>query len=191
MGILEVLLSGVGLSMDAFAVALSTAVCMKGKLRVWHVVKVALFFGLFQALMPTIGYYLGRFFAGYVESISAWVAFVLLAVIGGKMLVEAIWHGPESDARSTDNPVDTKVLAVLAIATSIDALAVGISFAFVQGMHILPSVGLIGITTFVISAIGVVIGKKSGDLLGRKAEIAGGAILILIGLKILIEHLMG
>ena len=184
MGLIELILVAIGLSMDAFAVSVCNAMTVNN-LRLRDAAKFGLFFGFFQALMPLIGWAAGKTFSSYVTAFDHWVAFVLLAFIGGKMIYDASC-GCEDEA--SENPLSFKVLFVLAIATSIDALAVGITFAFMQ-MSILPSVLLIGAITFLISTMGALIGKKAGDALGNKAEIAGGIILILIGAKILIEHL--
>ena len=184
MGLLELILIAIGLSMDAFAVSISSAMTID-KLRYRDAAKFGIFFGAFQALMPLTGYLAGKTFSQYIVALDHWVAFILLGFIGGKMLYEAI-KGEEEE--TADNPLSFKVLLVLAIATSIDALAVGVTFAFMQ-INILSSVLLIGLITFVISTVGALIGKKAGNLLGHRAEIAGGIILILIGAKILIEHL--
>ena len=163
MGFLELLLIGVGLSMDAFAVAVCQGLCMP-KLNLRYAAVIALFFGGFQALMPYAGWLLGAQFAGYIQHLDHCLAFFLLAFIGGKQLL------------------------LMAVATSIDALAVGVTFAFLN-VDILPAVTVIGCTTFVISLAGVVIGTFFGARLQRWAEIAGGVILILLGGKILLEHL--
>lgn len=188
MSFIELLLVAVGLAMDAFAVSVSSGIAARG-LRLRNAVKTGLFFGVFQAAMPTLGYFLGQFFASCVESISAWVAFGLLVFIGVKMLYESL--RPDKEERAvTNDPFGTKVLLILAVATSIDALAVGITLAFLPGSNIFLSAGVIGAVAFVISVAGVILGKKTGDLLGNKAEIAGGLILIAIGIKILVQYLM-
>lgn len=189
MHFLELFFIAVSLAMDAFAVSVSSGITIR-KLKVWHAVKIGLFFGVFQAIMPTIGYYLGQFFARYVESVSSWVAFILLTFIGMRMVHEAIKSKGE-EKPATNDPLNSKVLLVLAVATSIDALAVGIGFAFLPGVNIAISAATIGLVAFVISVFGTFLGKKAGDILGNKAEIAGGLILILIGVKILIQHLLG
>lgn len=183
-GIFELVLIAVGLSMDAFAVSICNAMTVNN-LRLRDAAKFGLFFGVFQALMPLIGWAAGKTFSSYVVALDHWVAFVLLSFIGGKMIFDAV-RGEEEC--SNENPLKFKVLLVLAIATSIDALAVGITFAFME-MAVLPSVLLIGSITFLISTVGALIGKKAGGALGSRAEIVGGIILILIGAKILIEHL--
>ena len=187
MGFAELFLIAVGLSMDAFAVAVCKGLAMKGKVNRVHALVIALFFGGFQAVMPLIGWALGRQFEASITRVDHWVAFVLLAVIGAKMVWEALREG---DACPVDAPprLDLKELTVLALATSIDALAVGITFAFLKA-NIVLSVSLIGLTTFAFSLGGVFIGHSFGARFKKKAEIFGGAILILIGLKILLEHL--
>jgi len=185
MGILELLLIGVGLSMDAFAVSICKGLNMR-KINYFHGFITALFFGFFQAFMPLIGFFLGKQFNSYITSIDHWITFVLLAFIGGKMIFEAIKE--EEECKSCNDILNIKELFVLAVATSIDALAVGVTFAFME-VSIIPSVLLIGVTTFIISFIGVIIGNIFGSKYKEKAEIFGGIILILIGIKILIEAL--
>lgn len=189
MGFIELFLIGVGLSMDAFAVSVCKGLNMREKLNMKHAAVIALFFGGFQALMPVIGYFLGVNFEKYITSFDHWIAFVLLAFIGGKMVFDAIkeWNSPD-EAEENGDKLDIKELFMLAVATSIDALAVGITFAFLN-TGIWGAVTIIGITTFVLSIVGVVIGNKFGGKYKTKAELAGGIILILIGLKILLEHL--
>lgn len=184
MGFWELFLIALGLSMDAFAVAICKGLKMQ-KLRLGQGAVIALFFGGFQALMPLIGWFLGKQFERYITSVDHWIAFVLLAFIGGKM----IWESFEKDkAEKGGGAFDLKELLLLAVATSIDALAVGITFAFLK-VKIWASVGLIGVTTFLLSALGVLIGHKFGARFKSKAELAGGLILVLMGLKILLEHL--
>lgn len=187
MGFLEVFLIGVGLSMDAFAVAVCKGLCMK-RLDVRQTAVIALFFGGFQALMPLAGWALGRQFESYITAVDHWIAFVLLALIGGKMLWEA-FHGEGSDECPVDGAeLDLKELALLAVATSIDALAVGITFAFLQ-VDIALSAAMIGATTFVLSAVGVAAGHFFGARFEKPASVVGGTVLVLIGCKILLEHL--
>ena len=182
------LLMGVGLSMDAFAVSICKGLSMR-KVNKKQCLVIGLFFGGFQALMPFIGWVLGSQFEQYITSIDHWIAFILLGFIGGKMVVEAIREKDEAvEVGKMDPPLDLKEMFILAIATSIDALAVGITFAFLQ-VPIVEAVSVIGITTFVISVIGVYVGNFFGNRYKKKAELAGGMILILIGLKILLEHL--
>ena len=179
---------GVGLSMDAFAVAICKGLAMP-KLDKVQTLVIALFFGGFQALMPFIGWMLGKQFEAYITSFDHWVAFVLLAIIGGKMILDVIKGGDdEEETAVTESKLDIKELFMLAVATSIDALAVGISFAFLQ-VKIVSAITVIGCTTFCISAIGVFVGHKFGAKYEDKASLVGGVILILIGLKILLEHL--
>lgn len=185
MGVLEVFLIGIGLSMDAFAVAVCRGLKMQ-KLNFGQTALIALFFGGFQALMPLIGWFLGTQFESYITAVDHWIAFVLLAIIGGKMIYDSFKK--EEDNSSEKSVLNIKELLVMAIATSIDALAVGITFAFLN-VNIWSSVSIIGVTTFVLSTIGVLIGHKFGAKYKNKAELAGGVILVLIGLKILLEHL--
>ena len=187
MGIIELLLIGVGLSMDAFAVAICKGLGMS-RLNMRQAAVIALFFGGFQALMPFIGWAAGSQLADFITPIDHWVAFVLLAFVGGKMLWDAFHEEDEDEASAADAKLDLKELLMLAIATSIDALAVGITFAFLQ-VDIAPSVAIIGCTTFVISFAGVAVGHFFGARFERPSTIAGGVVLILIGLKILLEHL--
>ena len=185
MTLFEIILVGVGLSMDAFAVSICKGLSMK-KLKWKNAVIVGAYFGIFQAIMPLSGYLLGTTFSDLVISIDHWIAFILLTTIGGKMLKEAYSNNEEDE----NDKLDFKTMLVLAIATSIDALAVGITFAFFE-INIIKAISIIGFLTFTISAIGVIIGNKFGHKFQGKAEIVGGAILILIGFKILVEHLMG
>ena len=182
------LLMGVGLAMDAFAVSICKGLSMR-KVNKKQCLVIGLFFGGFQALMPFIGWVLGSQFEQYITSIDHWIAFILLGFIGGKMVVEAIREKDEAvEVGKMDPRLDFKEMFILAIATSIDALAVGITFAFLQ-VPIVEAVSIIGITTFVISVIGVYVGNFFGNRYKKKAELAGGIILILSGLKILLEHL--
>ena len=182
MTFLEILFVAVALSMDAFAVAVGKGLSMK-RLSLKNAGLVGFYFGFFQALMPGIGYFLGIGFKDYITSIDHWVAFILLGLIGANMIKEAF--GDEEDV---DDDLSFKTMLILAIATSIDALAVGITFAFLQ-VNILYAALIIGVTTFVISVIGVKIGHVFGLKYKSKAEIAGGIILIAMGCKILLEHL--
>lgn len=183
MGFLELFLLAIGLSMDAFAVSICKGLALK-QTRPRHMLIVGAWFGIFQALMPAIGYLLGSAFEQYITAIDHWIAFVLLALIGGNMIREAL----SDEEENADASLGFRTMLMLAVATSIDALAVGITFAFL-GVSLLPSVSLIGVTTFVISAVGVRLGSVFGTKYQKKAGIAGGVILILIGLKILLEHL--
>lgn len=183
MGTIEILLIGVGLAMDAFAVSVCKGLSMK-KLEWKKAIIIALYFGMFQVLMPLIGYALGSAFEELVTKIDHWVAFILLGLIGVNMIKDAF----SSEEECITDSVNFKTMIVLAIATSIDALAVGITFAFLR-VNIPIAIGTIGIVTFVLSLIGVKIGNKFGSKYESKAEFAGGLILILMGLKILLEHL--
>ncbi|MFT8888636.1 MAG: manganese efflux pump MntP family protein [Ethanoligenens sp.] len=186
MGITELLLIAVGLSMDAFAVAICKGLSMR-QFNARRAAVIALFFGGFQALMPFLGWILGKQFSQYIAQWDHWIAFALLAFIGGKMIWEAV-RGESGGCENGDAPLDLKELLMLAIATSLDALAIGVTFAFLH-VAIAPSVTLIGCTTFGISFLGVLIGNRFGIYFQKKAEIAGGAVLILIGAKILLDHL--
>ena len=183
MGLIELFLIAVGLSMDAFAVSVCKGLAMP-KCTFKKAAIVGLWFGGFQALMPAIGYVLGAQFQETIASIDHWIAFVLLALIGGNMIHEAL----DNDEEEADASLDVKTMFLLAVATSIDALAIGITFAFLK-VNIIPAVCFIGIVTFIISFAGVKIGNVFGVRYKNKAEIVGGVILILLGLKILLEHL--
>ncbi|MCE5342531.1 MAG: manganese efflux pump MntP family protein [Eubacteriales bacterium] len=182
----ELVMIAVGLSMDAFAVSLCKGLCMK-KLRYRHAAVIALFFGGFQMAMPLIGWLLGKQFAHLITPVDHWVAFALLGFIGGKMIWEAIRRKPEDECQ-IDERIHYRELLVLAVATSIDALAVGITFAFLQ-TDILTAAAVIGAITFALSFLGVVVGHRFGTRLQNKAEVGGGIVLILIGVKILLDHL--
>ncbi len=185
MGLLELLMVAVGVSMDAFAVSLVKGLRMR-KVNYRHAAIIAAFFGGFQAFMPLAGWVAGRQFERYITGFDHWIAFILLAFIGGKMLMEAFRKDAEEPVNH--DSLDIRELAVLAVATSIDALAVGIAFAALK-VSILPSVVLIGITTFGFSFLGVDLGYRFGMRFKSAAEISGGLVLITIGLKILFEHL--
>ena len=182
MGFIELLLIAVGLSMDAFAVSVCKGLSVK-KVGVKHAALAGLYFGGFQFLMPVIGYLLGFRFESVIESIDHWVAFVLLAFIGGSMIKESF-----GKAEELNDDFGVKTMLLMAIATSIDALAVGITFAFLE-VQILPAAGLIGVTTFLLSFVGIYIGNAFGTRYKSRAELAGGIILVVIGVKILLEHL--
>ena len=185
MGIIELFILAVGLSMDAFAVSVCKGLAMK-KAPVKAMLICGAWFGGFQALMPLTGYFLGTLFIDAISAIDHWIAFALLALIGINMLREAM--GKE-EGEETDADLSVKTMFVMAVATSIDALAVGISLAMAGVSNIYLAVLLIGATTFVISAIGVKVGSVFGNKYEKKAEIVGGIILILLGVKILLEHL--
>ena len=183
MGIIEQIFLAIGLAMDAFAVSICKGLSVK-KIKPRHLVITGLYFGGFQAVMPLIGYYLGISFSNYIEMVDHWIAFVLLALIGFNMIREAL---SKDDEKQTDDFFFISMLP-LAVATSIDALAVGVSLAFLK-VNIFSSISLIGAITFVLSAIGVLLGKKVGSRFKSKAELLGGIILIVMGVKILFEHL--
>lgn len=191
MGLVELVLLAIGLSMDAFAVSICKGLGMK-KINLKVAVVLGLFFGGFQAGMPVIGWALGSQFMGIIGPIDHWIAFILLAFIGGKMLWEAFTEDEDEDEDEGDGKdaekIDLGEYLILAIATSIDALAVGISFAALS-VDIMPAVSLIGITTFIFSVAGVAIGHTFGARYEKPATIVGGVVLIFIGLKILLEHL--
>lgn len=188
MGFVELLLVGVGLSMDAFAVSVCKGLCMK-RLNMRQALVIALFFGGFQALMPLIGWALGTQFEQFITPVDHWIAFGLLLIIGAKMLWDS-FHGDDDEQLScaVDGRLDLRELTMMAVATSIDALAVGITFAFLR-VDIVASVVVIGVTTFALSLVGVAVGHRFGARYEKTATIAGGVVLILIGLKILLEHL--
>ncbi len=183
MSLLSLFVIAVGLSMDAFAVSICKGLAMQ-KIDLRKAGIVGLWFGGFQALMPFIGWVLGIRFERYVSAIDHWIAFLLLGIIGISMLKEAF----STEEKEETDSLDAKTMLLLAVATSIDALTIGITFAFLQ-VDILPAVCFIGLTTFLFSAIGVGIGHQFGIRYKNKAEIAGGVILIVMGIKILLEHL--
>ena len=187
MTLLEILLIGIGLSMDAFAVAICKGMAMPDKVDRKGALLIALYFGVFQAVMPALGWLLGSQFARYVTQMAPWIAFVLLAWIGGSMIRESLSKEEKEEAEM--GAVSHKELLVLAVATSIDALAVGVTFSMLElAVSVGAAVALIGCTTFVISLGGVYVGNVFGARYKGKAEFVGGAILILIGVKILLEH---
>lgn len=183
MGLGELFILAVGLSMDAFAVAVCKGLAMQ-KVKFSQALIVGLWFGIFQAGMPLIGYFLGVQFADQIKAIDHWVAFVLLLVIGGNMIREAC----SGDEECADASLNIKTMFLMAVATSIDALAVGVTFAFLK-VQIVPAVSFIGVVTLTLSLVGVYIGHLFGAKYKYKAELAGGVILVLIGCKILLEHL--
>ena len=188
MGFVELLLVGVGLSMGAFAVSVCKGLCMK-RLNMRQALVIALFFGGFQALMPLIGWALGTQFEQFITPVDHWIAFGLLLIIGAKMLWDS-FHGDDDEQLScaVDGRLDLRELTMMAVATSIDALAVGITFAFLR-VDIVASVVVIGVTTFALSLVGVAVGHRFGARYEKPATVVGGVVLILIGLKILLEHL--
>ena len=187
MSLWELFVIAVGLSMDAFAVSICKGLSVQ-RAGAKHCLIAGLYFGGFQALMPLIGFFLGSLFAGAIEAFDHWVAFALLVLIGVNMLKEALEKG---DSCSTEGRGDfsVKTMFVMAVATSIDALAVGISLAMAGDVNIFQAVGLIGVVTFVLSAAGVKVGSVFGCRYEKKAQIAGGVILILLGIRILLEHM--
>ena len=182
MSLLDLFILAIGLSMDAMAVAICKGLSVQ-KLKFRHAIITGLYFGGFQAGMPLIGYFLGRQFSTYIESIDHWIAFVLLALIGGNMIKESFDQAEECNCSFCP-----KAMIPMAIATSIDALAVGVTFAFLN-VTIVPAVSFIGVITFALSAVGVYIGHLFGAKFKSKAELLGGIVLILMGLRILLEHL--
>ena len=184
MGIIESLLLSVGLAMDAFAVSICKGISMK-RMNWRKALTIGMYFGGFQALMPVIGYFLGTAFESIITNIDHWVAFILLGIIGGNMIKEAF----EDESENCNDDVGFKTMIMLAIATSIDALAVGITFAFLK-VNLIAAISMIGVITFVLSVIGTKIGNRFGDKYESKAELVGGVILVLLGIKILLEHLL-
>ena len=190
MKLFEIFLTGIALAMDAFAVSICKGIKMK-KLKWSHLVIIAIFFGGFQMLMPLIGWLLGSQLVQYIEKFDHWIAFGLLAFIGVKMAIESFKkEDDECDCYTEAEKLDLKELFVLAIATSIDALAVGITFALYPDVNIVSAISVIGIVTFVICSGGVFIGHKFGAKFKSKAEFLGGVVLVIIGLKLLIEGLL-
>ncbi len=184
MGLLELLILAIGLSMDAFAVSVCKGLATE-KIRPRHILIAGLWFGGFQALMPLIGYFLGSAFQKYVTAVDHWIAFVLLGAIGGNMIKEAF----SKEENAADSSFGIKTMFLMAVATSIDALAIGITFALLPNVNITAAVLFIGITTFILSGIGIKLGNIFGAKYKSKAELTGGIILIFLGIKILIEHL--
>ncbi len=184
MDIVTIVFVAFGLAMDAFAVSIASGVAIK-ELRVEHALRIALFFGFFQAVMPVIGWLAGIGLKDFICGVDHWIAFGLLSMIGCKMIYESTKLETE---RKKINPLNVSVLLMLSIATSIDALAVGVSFAFIQ-MAIITPIIVIGAVTFLLSFLGAFVGNRFGHFFERKIELAGGLILIGMGVKILIEHL--
>ena len=187
MGFFELFITALSLSMDAFAVAIGKGLCT-GKIKPKHMLVCGLWFGGFQALMPLIGYFLGGAFSEYITAFDHWIAFLLLGFIGGKMIFEA-FEKDEKCACDCNGAFRPMTMLTMAVATSIDALAVGIMFAFLPNVNIGFAVGSIGVITFVLSAVGVKIGSVFGAKYKFLAELLGGATLVGMGIKILIEHL--
>lgn len=186
MGLAELFIIAIGLSMDAFAVSVCKGLSVS-KVRPVHVFKTGVWFGGFQGLMPLTGYFLGVSFADFVGNVDHWIAFILLGIIGGNMIKESCTKEEEC---CPEPDFSFRTMLAMAVATSIDALAVGVSFAFLK-VNIWEAVMLIGITTFLFSGAGVLIGNFFGSRWKSKAEFAGGFILIAMGLKILLEHTLG
>ena len=187
MDVIELLIIAVALSMDAFAVAVCKGLSIKNrKFILKYAVTIGIYFGFFQALMPLIGYLLGEQFSDKIKTFDHWIVFILLFVIGAKMIWESFDSKSEDDYM--DSPITIKTMLPLALATSIDALAVGVGFAFLN-VDIIPAILFIGIITFMLSLIGLKLGNLCGTRFQSKAEFIGGVILILMGIKILLEHL--
>ena len=184
MGLLTIFLIAVSLSFDTFAVSVSSGLALP-KINFRNAVRIAFILAFFQALMPVIGWLAGTGFSSLIKDWDHWIAFILLALLGGKMIYESLTNGTEE---RNFNPLDLKVCILMAIATSIDALVVGVSFAFLD-FKIVVSTLMIGLVTFIVSLLGIFFGRKVGVRLGRRMEVLGGVILIGIGLKILLEHL--
>jgi len=184
MELLTIFLIAIGLSFDTFAVSISSGLILK-KIDFYNATKIALTLALFQAAMPLIGWLAGSGIKHYAENFDHWIAFGILALLGGKMVYESFKTDPEE---RSFNPLDIRVMIGMAIATSIDALVVGFSFALLD-FKILISVGIIGAVTYIVAMLGMLFGKKIGSRMGRRMEMLGGVMLFLIGLKILIEHL--
>ena len=179
-------LTGIGLSMDAFSVSITNGICL-GKAKIKDAFLIALFFGVFQGIMPAIGYFMGTYFESYIKAVDHWLAMVILLAIGLNMIRESLSEKEEQQCKCKN--LSIKELFFQAVATSIDALAVGISFIATEGLNIYAACSIIAATTFVFSFCGVFIGKSIGKFLKDKAGIIGGCVLIFIGLKILFEHL--
>ena len=184
MDLLSLIFTGIGLAMDASAVSIAKGMSLPNEKIQNYALKLGLAFGIFQGLMPLIGYLAGSTFSGYIQSVDHWVAFILLALIGLNMIKES----REEKENEKVSDLSLKVILLLAIATSIDALAVGVSFAFLK-VNIVLACSIIAIVTFILSFICVMVGKRLGSLFQKYAEIFGGIILMMIGAKILIEHL--
>ena len=182
MKLIEIIVIGIGLALDAFAVSVCKGLSMK-TIKLNNMVIIALYFGVFQAFMPVLGYFLGSAFSELVQKVDHWIAFIMLVLIGTKMIKEST----DDEIEKRNDRVDIKTMTLLALATSIDALAVGITFAFFE-VNLLLAIIIIGTITFSLSILGVLIGNHFGNRFQNKAELMGGMILILIGLKILLEH---
>lgn len=183
--LIEIIIIGIGLAMDAFAVSVTSGITL-GKMKLRYAMRIALTFGVFQAIMPIFGWLGGFYFAEYLQSVDHWIAFILLVLIGGKMIWES--RKLEDAEKEAADPLNSYVLLTLAVATSIDALAVGVTLSMLHS-GIISAALIIGLITFVMCLIGTRIGSRFGHIFENKVEMAGGLILIGIGLKILIEHL--
>ena len=183
MGMMELFLIAVGLSMDAFAVAVCKGLALR-KVNLGQMALVGLWFGGFQALMPLAGYFVGVQFKEQITAIDHWIAFALLAIIGGNMIRESL----SKEEECPDASLSVKAMLPMAVATSIDALAVGVTFALLPDVNLGAAVGCIGVTTFLLSGVGIKVGSVFGGRCRSKAQLAGGVILVLIGTKILVEH---
>ncbi len=183
MGIIEIFLISIGLAMDAFSVSVCKGLSMN-KLDAKKAIIIAIYFGVFQGIMPLIGYFLGTAFESLISEIDHWIAFSLLVFIGANMVGEAF----ASDSKTSNENVDFKTMFILALATSIDALTIGVTFAFLD-VNILLAATIIGVVTFLLSLMGVKIGNRFGSKYEAKAEILGGIILVFMGIKILVEHM--
>ena len=188
MDLISLIFLALGLSMDAFAVSISNSMCFELKKRDSFLTSLS--FGIFQGIMPIAGFFAGIAFSNTIESIDHWIAFILLAFIGGKMIFDSLREWNEPISCPVEKTLTVKMVLLQGVATSIDALAVGVGFAVME-VNIWVAAGLIALITFVCCLVGHFIGKKAGGLLGNWAQIAGGVILIVIGLKILISHLIG
>jgi len=185
MELLTIFLIAISLSFDTFAVSISSGLILR-KIDFFNATKIAITLAVFQAVMPVIGWLAGSGIKNYAENIDHWIAFAILGILGGKMIYEGFRTDPEE---RSFNPLDIKVMIGMAIATSIDALIVGFSFALLN-YKILISIGIIGAVTYVVAMLGMLFGKKIGSRMGRRMEMLGGLMLILIGIKILVEHLI-
>jgi len=183
MGITEIIIIAIGLSMDAFAVSITLGLSVN---KIKHVLIPAIYFGFFQALMPLVGFLSGTVFTNKIQNLDHWIAFILLGIIGGKMIRKSL---SKDEGKVKENTFQFVAMLLLAIATSIDALAVGVTFAFFE-INIFKAVIIIGLTTFLISIVGVKIGNLFGAKCKSKVEFIGGAVLVILGFKILIEHLL-
>ena len=182
---LSILLIGVSLSMDALAISIANGLSLK-PFRLRCALWMGVYFGLFQFLMPLLGYFLGNTVSGYIDAFGPYISFFLLAFIGGKMLLDGVRGGEEDGMAALSHPK----LLVMAVATSIDALAVGVTFAFMEDFSLLPSCAMIGCTTFAISLMGALLGSRIPGISGKKAGILGGIVLIAIGVKLLLEAIL-